>query len=39
LAFQCVAAILAKELGKDEKWQAAQVKEFEQTAASYLVKA
>lgn len=34
-----VAAILAKELGKDEKWQADQIKQFEQTAAGYQVHA
>jgi len=34
-----VAAILAKELGKDETWQANQVEEFKETANGYLVKA
>jgi glycerol-3-phosphate dehydrogenase len=33
-----VAAIMAKELGKDEAWQANQVQEFKQTAGGYLVK-
>jgi glycerol-3-phosphate dehydrogenase len=32
-----VASILAKELGKDAKWQNEQIKEFEQTANGYLV--
>jgi glycerol-3-phosphate dehydrogenase len=32
-----VAAILAKELGKDEKWQADQIQQFEQTASGYRV--
>ncbi len=33
-----VASILAKELGKDEKWQADQIKAFNQTASGYVVK-
>ncbi|MGC9941230.1 MAG: glycerol-3-phosphate dehydrogenase/oxidase [Verrucomicrobiota bacterium] len=33
-----VASILARELGKDEKWQADQVAVFNQTASGYLVK-
>jgi len=34
-----VAGILAGELGKDEAWQAGQVKAFNQIANGYLVKA
>jgi glycerol-3-phosphate dehydrogenase len=33
-----VAAILAQELGQDEKWQADQVKKFNQVAAGFVVK-
>jgi glycerol-3-phosphate dehydrogenase len=33
-----VAAILASEFGKDEKWQADQIRMFNQTASGYLVK-
>jgi glycerol-3-phosphate dehydrogenase len=33
-----VAAIMAKELGKDEKWQADQLAQFSQVASGYLVK-
>jgi len=33
-----VAAILAKELGKDEKWQADQIEKFNQIASGYLVR-
>jgi hypothetical protein len=33
-----VAAILAKELGRDEKWEADQIKKFGQVAAGYVVK-
>jgi glycerol-3-phosphate dehydrogenase len=33
-----VAAILAAELGKDDKWQAEQIQKFEQTASGYLVR-
>jgi glycerol-3-phosphate dehydrogenase len=33
-----VASILAKELGKDENWQADQITAFNQTASGYLVK-
>ena len=33
-----VAAILAKELGRDEKWQASQIQAFNQVAAGYQVK-
>ena len=33
-----VASILAKELGKDEKWQADQIEAFNQTAKGYRVK-
>ncbi len=32
-----VAGILARELGKDEKWQADQIEAFNQTAKGYLV--
>jgi len=32
-----VAAILAKELDKDEKWQADQIQKFNQAASGYLV--
>lgn len=34
-----VAAILAKELGKDEAWQAGQIKAFNQVADGYVIKA
>ena len=33
-----VASILAKELGRDEHWQAAQIKNFNETAKGYLVR-
>jgi glycerol-3-phosphate dehydrogenase len=33
-----VAALLARELGHDEKWQADQLEKFNQTAAGYLVR-
>ena len=33
-----VAAVLAKELGKDEQWQADQIEKFSQTASGYLVR-
>ena len=33
-----VATILAKELGQDEKWQAEQIRAFNQTASGYVVK-
>lgn len=33
-----VAYILTGELGKDEKWQSAQIKNFNQTAGGYVVK-
>jgi glycerol-3-phosphate dehydrogenase len=33
-----VASILAKEFGKDEKWEAAQITAFHQTASGYQVK-
>jgi len=33
-----VAALLARELGRDAKWQAEQVENFNQTAAGYLVR-
>jgi glycerol-3-phosphate dehydrogenase len=33
-----VAALLAKELGKDDKWQAVQVLKFNEVAAGYVVK-
>jgi glycerol-3-phosphate dehydrogenase len=32
-----VASILAKELGKDEKWQTGQIKAFDKTANGYLI--
>jgi glycerol-3-phosphate dehydrogenase len=34
-----VAALLARELGGDEQWQADQVEKFNQTAGGYLVRA
>jgi len=33
-----VAILLARELGKDEKWQADQIQKFNQTASGYLVR-
>ena len=33
-----VAAILAEELGKDESWQTAQIREFTQLAAGFMVR-
>jgi glycerol-3-phosphate dehydrogenase len=33
-----VAALLARELGQDEKWQCDQLEEFNRTAAGYLVR-
>ncbi len=32
-----VAVLLAKELGKDEKWQVDQIKNFQETASGYVV--
>ena len=31
------AALLAKEFGRDQKWQGAQIESFNQAAAGYLV--